>query len=194
MVTLNALPVDETDAEIFESDILFVDKLAAVKIADPFKNALPFISVVPSVTINPFANVPIPALDTLNNVFPLLTLNADEPTLTDADTEPVAILLKFNPVIPVAGMLNKLAPDPLKIPSINKLPVILTEPVKFAGPILINVFDPDTINEPVITLDPITINVGAPSTDPESIDDPVILSPELELIVPANPVRPLSPF
>lgn len=38
------------------------------------------------------------------------------PEETEADTEPVAICDKFNPVIPEAGMSYKPAPDPTKLP------------------------------------------------------------------------------
>jgi hypothetical protein len=37
-------------------------------------------------------------------------------TSTDAVTDPVATLDKFNPVIPEAGISNKLAPEPDNIP------------------------------------------------------------------------------
>jgi hypothetical protein len=47
---------------------------------------------------------------------PLSIENGVAPTLTDAVTEPVATLDKLSPVIPEAGMLNKLAPEPDKIP------------------------------------------------------------------------------
>jgi hypothetical protein len=119
--------------------------------------------------------------------------NIVDPTPTDADTDPVEICDKFKPVIPDAGIFVNCAPDPENEAADNE-PETLTDPVNLAAPILINVFELDTINEPVITVLPITEIVGAAlSTEPEKIEDPVITNPEFELIVPATPCIPLSP-
>ncbi len=49
-----------------------------------------------------------------------------------AETDPDEICDKFNPVIPVAGIPNRFAPDPEKVPSfkLTAEPVMFREPVK----------------------------------------------------------------
>ena len=79
---------------------------------------------------------PILKLPELSNnikvLLPDVTWKDDVDCPTDAVAEPVAICDKFSPVIPEAGMLYKLAPDPEKDPSVKRTvdPVILTLPVK----------------------------------------------------------------
>ena len=100
--------------------------------------------------------VPIPMLPELetNNKFvePEITVNEPVPEETEAVTDPVAICDKFNPVIPEAGILNKLAPDPENDPPCNATvePVIFTLPENIAGPMFVNVDEPETVKEPVI--------------------------------------------
>jgi hypothetical protein len=114
---------------------------------------------------------------------PLLTINELPPVNTEALIDPIATLDKFKPVIPDAGMSNKLAPDPEnkvadEVPFTIKLPKILVEPVNWAGPMFINVFEPDTIKDPVIIVLPFTFKNG------------LTIVPELVCIVPADPVGP----
>lgn len=66
---------------------------------------------------------------------------------TEALTDPVAILDKFNPTIAEAGISNKLAPDPEKVPLIKNI-----DPVNEEFPTAEK--DPDTNNEPEISKDP----------------------------------------
>ena len=190
MFTENAFPVADTEADIFESEILFVDTVADVNIGAPFKVAVPFkavtppaltvklltvavpltlklvpivvppFKVAPFATTNPWfifvvdpltvkpvpkvpapaavqlpANVPKPVLETVNKLVPpVFNVKAVPPVATDALTTPLAILDKFNPVIPDAGILNKLAPDPENkvaddVPKTVRLPNISVEPV-----------------------------------------------------------------
>jgi hypothetical protein len=114
---------------------------------------------------------------------PSLTINELPPVNTEALIAPIATLDKFKPVIPDAGMLNKLAPDPEnkvadEVPFTIKLPKILVEPVNWAGPMFINVFEPDTIKDPVIIVLPFTFKNG------------LTIVPELVCMVPADPVGP----
>jgi histidinol-phosphate/aromatic aminotransferase/cobyric acid decarboxylase-like protein len=64
------------------------------------------------------------------------------PKLTEADTDPVAICDKFNPVIPDAGILNNPAPDPTKDPEND---AVLYELVK-------------ALNDAVVVKDPVTLS------------------------------------
>ena len=56
-----------------------------------------------------------------------------------------------------------------------KLPKTAVDPVKNAGPIFLNVLDPDTIKEPVIIADPLMTSLG------------VIMVPEFDSMVPGSP-------
>ena len=140
-------------------------------------------------TVNPFVNVPNPEFETVNKLLaPLFNVNEVPPVLTDADTDPVAILnvLIFNPEIADAGMLNRPAPDPEKYWALDviadKLPEISTEPVNLAGPILINVFEPVTNRVPIIV------------TLPENTEEPVLFTPVLPVMVPVGPTGPAVPL
>ena len=56
---------------------------------------------------------------------------------TDAVTEPVVILDKFNPTIADAGISNRLAPEPENDPLIkNRDPVIDAGPTKLKDPVM----------------------------------------------------------
>jgi hypothetical protein len=84
----------------------------------------------------------VPELETNNKlVDPELIVNDPVPKETDADTDPVAIWDKFNPVIPVAGMLYKPAPDPTKDPEND---AVLYELVK-------------ALNDDVVTKEPVIL-------------------------------------
>ena len=69
---------------------------------------------------------------------------------TEALTDPVAILDKFNPTIAEAGILNKLAPDPENEPLIKKI-----EPVKAAFP--------SKAKDPLISAEPVKGKVPSPA-------------------------------
>jgi hypothetical protein len=57
-----------------------------------------------------------------------------------------------------------------------------TDPVNLAGPILINVF------EPVTNKVPITVKL------PENMEEPVLFTPELPVMVPGGPIGPAVPL
>jgi hypothetical protein len=138
-------------------------------------------------TAKPLANVPKPVLDTVNKLVPpLFKVKEVAPMLTEALIDPVAILDRFNPVIPVDGMPVNKAPEPENtvaedVPSTVKFPSIPVEPVKKAGPIFLNVLDPETVNEPVMTTNPSTIKKG------------LTIVPELVCMVPGSPIGPAGP-
>lgn len=105
---------------------------------------------------------------------------------TEADIDPLAILFKFNPVIPEAGMLTSPEPSPVKVLAVND-PEIFTEPEKIAGPILVKVLEPETVKDPVITtlpekaVDPVTAIV------PDTFRNGVAKNPEFASTVPVLP-------
>jgi hypothetical protein len=197
----------ETEAVTTPDFILSKVKSPAVVMGWPFSVAEPIncivgesITVLLPVTLNPalklaealfttkpLANVPKPILDTVNKlVAPLFKLNEVPPTLTEALIDPVATLDRFNPVIPVEGMPVNKAPEPEKtvaedVPSTVKFPNIPVEPVNKAGPIFLNVLEPETVNEPVITTNPSTIKKG------------LTIVPELVCMVPGSPIGPVGP-
>lgn len=220
LVTLNAFPVEETEAEMLESVILFVETLAVVKIVLPFIVAVPLIdklvfTIVPPfkvtpppkvapletlrpwlkvpvdpLTVNPFEKVPNPELLTVNKVLPpLFKVKLVPPVDTEAETFPVAILDKFNPEIAEAGILVSPAPEPENVRA-DKDPEISTDPENLAGPILIKVFEPDTVKDPVITTLP--EKAVDPVTDilPETLKKGVAKNPEFASTVPLSPGTP----
>lgn len=209
LVTLNAFPVEETEAEILESVILFVETLAVVKIVLPFIVAVPWIATpafkfaatlltfkpwlkVPAdpFTVNPFEKVPNPELLTVNKVLPpLFRVKLVPPADTEAETFPVAILDKFNPEIADAGILVSPAPEPENVKA-DRDPEISTDPENLAGPILIKVFEPDTVKDPVITTLP--EKAVDPVTDilPETLKKGVAKNPEFASTVPLSPGTP----
>ena len=139
---------------------------------------------VDPLTVNPLAKVPNPAEETVNKVDPpLLTVNALAPVETEADTVEDAILDKLSPVIPDAGMPVKNSPDPENtvaddVPLTVRFPNIPVDPVNNAGPIFVNVLDPETVKDPVMIADPETIKNG------------LTIVPELVVIVPGSPWTP----
>jgi hypothetical protein len=154
---------------------------------DTFKPLFRFAAA--PLTVKPLANVPNPEFETVNKpVAPLFNVNEVPPVLTDADTDPVAILkvLTFSPTIAEAGMLNNPAPEPEKYCALDviadKLPEIPTDPVNKAGPMFINVFDPVTVKVPIMV------------TLPENTEEPVLLTPELPVMVPGGPAGPAAPL
>jgi hypothetical protein len=186
------LPVEETDAEILESEILLVDTVAVVKIALPFKVAAPLNTVTP-LTINPLENVPKPELETVNRLVPpVFKVKAVNPVLTEALTAPVAILDKFNPVIPEAGIPVRPAPEPENKVAV-KLPETPTEPVNNAGPMFMNVLDPETVNDPVIVTSPEKVEDPVTVIEPETSRKGVTKKPELAATVPLSPCGPWGP-
>ena len=58
--TLNAFPVEDTEAEILESEILFVDTVADVKMLAPFRVAVPFKAVTPPALTVKLLTVAVP--------------------------------------------------------------------------------------------------------------------------------------
>jgi hypothetical protein len=143
--------------------------------------------VVDPLTIKPLENVPKPVLDTLNKLdIPLFNVKEFAPIFTEALIDPVVNLDKFNPAIPVTWISVNKAPEPENTvaedtPSTDKFPNISVEPVNKAGPIFLNVLDPETVNEPVIDTDPSTIKKG------------LTMVPEFVCIVPGSPKGPAGP-
>jgi hypothetical protein len=111
------------------------------------------------------------------------------PADTEADIDPTAILDKFNPEIAEAGMFVNPAPDPENKEAAND-PEISTDPENLAGPMLMKVFELDTINDPVITTLP--ENDVDPVTDilPETFKYGVAKNPEFASTVPLSPGTP----
>ena len=199
----------ETEAVTTPDFILSNVKSPAVVIGCPFNVALPincitgelitvfpvetlnpaFKLVTPLFTVNPFANVPNPTLDIVNKLLaPLLTVKLVNPGWTEADIDPDEILnvLTFNPEIAEAGILDNPAPDPEKYWAlaviVDKLPEISTDPVNRAGPILIKVLEPVTVKVPI------TVKL------PENMEEPVLFTPVLPVIVPGGPSGPAKPL
>jgi hypothetical protein len=186
------LPVEETDAEILESEILLVDTVAVVKIALPFKVAVPDKDVTP-LTVKPLAKVPKPELETVNKLVPpVFKVKAVPPVDTEALTTPVAILDKFNPVIPEAGIPVRPAPEPENKVAV-KLPETPTEPVNNAGPMFMNVLEPETVNDPVIVTSPEKVEDPVTVIEPETSRKGVAKKPELAATVPLSPCGPWGP-
>ena len=100
------------------------------------------------------------------NIEPLISDVTTNPnsSLTEAVTLPLAIKLEINASSANAalGISNNPSPLPLKkLPdaAITFPPVINKLPVNCAGPMFLNVFDEDTINDPVIiTLPSISVS------------------------------------
>lgn len=120
---------------------------------------------------------------------PLFKVKLVPPAETEAEMFPVAILDKFSPEIAEAGISVNPAPDPENVEA-DKDPEMPTDPVNLAGPILIKVFEPDTVNDPVITTLP--EKAVDPVTDilPETLRYGVARNPEFASTVPLSPGTP----
>jgi hypothetical protein len=135
-----------------------------------------------------------------------------------ADMEAVAVVLaicdKFNPVIPDAGILNKLAPEPEKTPikeplvpmfvtlnrsidaleTVNTVFPVETDAVTPVVAILsvakvaaVSIGAPFRRAVPKKLVEPVTDKVPIMFTLPESIEEPVLFIPVFPLIVPVFP-------
>ena len=165
-------------------------------IVDELINVFPEATVNPAFkvveapfTVKPFAKVPKPELDTVNKLVPVLDkVKLVLPGCTEAEIDPEAIrlVLVLKPTTAEAGMLNNPAPEPEKYCALaeiaDKPPEISTDPVNLAGPMFINVFEPVTVKVPITV------------TLPENMEEPVLLTPLLPVIVPGGPAIPWGPL
>jgi hypothetical protein len=221
LVTLNALPVEETEAEMFESVILFVDKLAAVKIGELFNVAVPLMLKLVFTVVPPFKVTPPPKVAPLETLRPWLKVPVEPFTVNPLAKVPNPELLTVNKLVPPLFKINEFEPgwteadiDPDAI--LNKLkPVIdeagilvkpapepINEPVKYCA--LAEMADklPEISTDPVNragpilikVFEPVTVKVPITVTLPENTEEPVLLTPLLPVIVPGGPMVPWGPL